>query len=92
MLTNKYGNKAEVVNGMVCGNCGSEDVYTVTPYTMDVIQTAVFLGCSEYKVKDMCRKREIPHLRYGNKPQGKIYFTQKALIEWLEKQERRNWR
>lgn len=92
MLTNKYGNKAEVVNGMVCGNCGSEDVYTVTPYTMNTKQAAIFLGCSEYMIRELCRRKELPHSRLGNKRQTRLLFTQKALIEWLEKQERRNWR
>lgn len=86
------GNKAVTEVGMVCGDCGSNNVYHVEPYAMNVKQAAIFLNCSEYMVRELCRKEKIPHSRYSNTDQGKIYFTRKALVEWIEKKERRSWK
>lgn len=46
-------------------------------------EVGIYIGCSEYTVKDMARRKEIPHYRVG-----KLYkFRKKSIDRWIEQQE-----
>lgn len=44
------------------------------------------IGCSEYTIRDMARRKKVPHYRVGSL----IMFRRSALLRWIEKQEKTN--
>ncbi|QUH25481.1 helix-turn-helix domain-containing protein [Serpentinicella alkaliphila] len=57
-------------------------------YGMDTKAASIFIGCSAYTIRELARKKEIPHYWVGNR----IMFTKQALVKWIAKQEDRNWK
>lgn len=49
---------------------------------------ADILGCSPYKLKEMCRLGEIRYYRIGNK----IMLRHSIITAWIEDQEQQNYR
>lgn len=49
-------------------------------------EAAQLVGCSEYKIKEMARGKNIPFYRVG----VRYMFTRSALIEWIRQQEKDN--
>lgn len=62
--------------------------YQVEKYGMDTKEASIFIGCSAYTIRELARKKQIPHYKIGNR----IMFTKQALMKWIDKQENRNWR
>lgn len=60
----------------------------IEKYCMDTKEASMFIGCSAYTIRELARKKLIPHYRIGDR----IMFTKHSLIKWIEKQENRNWR
>ncbi|MPN24597.1 hypothetical protein SDC9_171998 [bioreactor metagenome] len=60
----------------------------VEKYGMDTKEASLFIGCSTYTIRELARKKLIPHYRVGNR----IMFTKQALLKWIDKQEDRNWK
>lgn len=60
----------------------------IEKYGMDTKEASIFLGCSAYTIRELARKKEIPHYRIGNR----IMFRKQALEKWIAKQEDRNWK
>ena len=50
-------------------------------------EAAEYLRVSEYTLRELCRKKQIPHFRIGN---HLIRFDRHELIEWKNKQLRRS--
>lgn len=50
-------------------------------------EAAEFIGCSEYTIKDLARRKDIPHYRVGNR----IMFTRTSLEKWVRDQEKNNY-
>lgn len=46
-------------------------------------EAADIIGCSEYKLRDMIRRGEIPHYRTGRK----ILLRRSTIREWIAQQE-----
>lgn len=55
--------------------------------TLKPKEAAQFLGCSEYKIKELARTNEIPHYRIG----VRIMFRKSSLMTWIENQEKQNY-
>lgn len=53
---------------------------------MTVKEAAPYIGASEYKLREMVRRKQIPAYRIGNR----IFFRKEALDKWIEQQEREN--
>lgn len=53
---------------------------------MTVKEAAPYLGASEYKLREMVRRKEIPHYRVGNR----ILFRKATIDEWINEQEEKN--
>ncbi len=45
--------------------------------------TADFIGISEWKLRDMANKKQIPHFRAGRI----LLFRRSSILEWMERQE-----
>ncbi len=45
--------------------------------------TADFIGISEWKLRDMANKKQIPHFRAGRI----LLFRRSSVLEWMERQE-----
>jgi excisionase family DNA binding protein len=85
------GNKKEYVNSYKTENKSIPALdreYEVEKYGMDTKDASKFIGCSAYTIRELARKKQIPHYRIGNR----IMFTQQSLIKWIDKQENRNWK
>ncbi|WP_422657374.1 helix-turn-helix domain-containing protein [Paenibacillus sp. EC2-1] len=54
--------------------------------TMTVKQAALYIGASEYKLRELVRDKNIPAYRIGSK----IMFRKTSLDEWIAKQEEQN--
>lgn len=65
---------------------GAATTDTVFVERMTPKQAASFLGCSEYTIKDLARRKMIPHFRVGNR----IMFSKSTLNSWIEQQEKEN--
>lgn len=50
---------------------------------MTVKEAALYIGSSEYKLREMVRGNEVPHYRIGNK----IMFRKTSLDDWITQQE-----
>jgi excisionase family DNA binding protein len=50
---------------------------------MSLKEAAPYIGSSEYKLREMVSKKQIPHYRVGNR----IMFRKVKLDEWIIKQE-----
>lgn len=62
-----------------------EAVTKTTALTPEEVGTII--GCSAYTVKDLARRKCIPHYKVGN-----MYrFTRSAILEWIRKQEEKNY-
>jgi excisionase family DNA binding protein len=48
---------------------------------------AAYIGCSEYTIRDMARKKKVPHYRIGSK----IMFRKSTLDKWIAQQETENY-
>jgi excisionase family DNA binding protein len=48
---------------------------------------ARFLGCSEYTIKELARRKLIPSYRVGNR----IRFSRNGLEQWAMMQEEKSW-
>jgi excisionase family DNA binding protein len=48
---------------------------------------AAYIGCSEYTIRDMARKKKVPHYRIGSK----IMFRKSTLDKWIAQQEAENY-
>lgn len=53
---------------------------------LTVKEAASYIGASEYKLREMARKKEIPHYRIGSK----IMFSKTTIDQWLAQQEAAN--
>jgi excisionase family DNA binding protein len=53
---------------------------------MTVKEAAPYIGASEYKLREMVRKKQIPAYRVGNR----IFFRKATIDEWIAQQEREN--
>ena len=53
------------------------------PITLKAKDAAQYLGCSYWKLLDMAKKSEIPHIRVGKL----VLFRQATLDRWLTEQE-----
>ncbi|MGI8314908.1 helix-turn-helix domain-containing protein [Halobacillus mangrovi] len=51
--------------------------------TMNVIETAEYLGVCKDTIYTMVRSDEIPHFRLRRR----IFFSEKAISKWIEEQE-----
>ena len=51
---------------------------------MTIKEAAPYIGASEFKLREMVSKQQIPHYRIGNK----IMFRKVAIDEWISEQER----
>jgi excisionase family DNA binding protein len=58
-----------------------------SPQRMTPVQAAEFIGCSEYTIKDLARRKMIPSYRVGSR----IRFNKTSLDKWIEKQEQENY-
>jgi excisionase family DNA binding protein len=50
---------------------------------MDVKQAALYIGASEFKLRDMVRLKQIGHYRIGSR----ILFRKATIDEWITAQE-----
>ena len=50
-------------------------------------EAADLIGCSEYTIKELVRRKQIPHYRIG----VRIMFTRTALKKWIASQEKKNY-
>lgn len=57
------------------------------PVTLKSKQAAAYLGISYWKILDMVKKGEIPHIRAG----ALVLFRQATLDRWLAEQEAANY-
>jgi excisionase family DNA binding protein len=53
------------------------------PITMTAKDAAALLGISYWKLTMMCKAKEIPHLRVGNR----LLFRKETLERWMANQE-----
>ena len=53
---------------------------------MNVKEVAEYLSCSESKIRNMTRDKEIPYFRIGSK----INFNKETIDRWVNGQEIRN--
>jgi excisionase family DNA binding protein len=53
------------------------------PATLKAKDAAKYIGISYWKILDMVKKSEIPHIRAGNL----VLFRQVTLDNWLQEQE-----
>lgn len=51
--------------------------------TMTAKDTAAYLGISYWKLTMMCKAKEIPHIRYGNR----LLFRKETIDRWMANQE-----
>lgn len=56
------------------------------PITLKAKEAAQYLGCSYWKLLDMAKKSEIPHIRVGKL----VFFRKETLDQWLGEQEMRS--
>lgn len=49
-------------------------------------EAAQLIGCSEYTIKELVRRKKIKHHRVGNL----IKFTRDGLQEWIKEQEEKS--
>ena len=49
-------------------------------------QASKLIGCSEYTIRDMARRKEIPHFKI----RSLVCFRQSALLHWIVEQEKAN--
>lgn len=85
------GNEKECVNFNKTVNesiLAFDKEYEVEKYGMDTKEASRFIGCSAYTIRELARKKQIPHYRIGNR----IMFSKQSLIKWIDKQENRNWK
>ncbi len=54
--------------------------------TITAREAAEYLGISYWKLLQLAKAREVPHVRL----QGRLLFRRKSLDEWLEEQEMRS--
>lgn len=60
----------------------------IEKYGMSTKEASKFIGCSAYTIRELARKKQIPHYRIGSR----IMFSKQSLIKWINKQENRNWK
>jgi excisionase family DNA binding protein len=53
---------------------------------LTVKEAAIYIGASEFKVRDMVRQKQLPHYRIGSR----ILFRKVTLEQWIIKQEEFN--
>lgn len=53
------------------------------PVTLKAKEAAQYLGCSYWKLLEMVKKGEIPHIRVGKL----VFFRKVTLDQWLGEQE-----
>ncbi|WP_333886873.1 helix-turn-helix domain-containing protein [Clostridium sp.] len=85
------GNEKKYVNSNKTVNKNIPAVdrgYEAEKYGMDTKEASKFIGCSAYTIRELARKKQIPHYRIGNR----IMFNKQSLIKWIDKQENRNWK
>ncbi|HAI10141.1 MAG TPA: hypothetical protein DCM28_00435 [Phycisphaerales bacterium] len=46
---------------------------------MDALETAIFIGISERKVREMVKKKAIPSFKLG----GRRLFNREAITKWI---------
>jgi excisionase family DNA binding protein len=56
------------------------------PVTLKARQAAAYLGISYWKILDMVKKGEIPHIKVGKL----VLFRQETLDQWLVEQEQQS--
>lgn len=56
------------------------------PATFKAKQAAEYIGISYWKILDMVKKSEIPHIRVGKL----VFFRKETLDQWLGEQEMRS--
>lgn len=56
---------------------------------MTTEQAAKYLVMSEYSLRELCRKKMIPHARVGT---SHYRFTLESLNQWLREQEEANYK
>lgn len=59
---------------------------TEHPVRMRPEEASVYIGSSEFTIRDMARRGLIPSYRIGNK----IMFSKNTLDNWIEDQERQS--
>jgi DNA binding domain, excisionase family len=57
------------------------------PERLNPSQAAEFIGCSEYTIKDLARRGEIPYFRVGNR----LRYNRSSLQLWIQQQEQKNY-
>ncbi|MCL6457656.1 MAG: helix-turn-helix domain-containing protein [Gorillibacterium sp.] len=53
---------------------------------LTVKEAAPYIGCSEFKLRDMVRLKQVPCYRIGSR----ILFRKVVLDQWIAQQEREN--
>jgi excisionase family DNA binding protein len=56
------------------------------PVTLKARQAAAYLGISYWKILDMVKKNEIPHIRAGSL----VLFRKETLDRWIVEQEQQS--
>lgn len=51
------------------------------------VEAGALVGCSVYTIKDLARRKKIPHYKVGNR----YMFTRSALLKWIGEQENKNY-
>ena len=62
--------------------------------TLDIKEAAEYTRISEKSLYRMCQEKQIPHIRAGSigSQKPKILFRMSSLSNWMEEQERQNYR
>ena len=61
---------------------------TINTEAMTAKEVANYIGCKEWTVKDMSRRKEIPFYRVG-----RLYRYKKSSIDgWIKRQEEKNYK
>lgn len=51
------------------------------------VEAGALIGCSAYTIKELARRKEIPHYKVG----ARYMFTRSALLKWIGEQENKNY-
>lgn len=51
------------------------------------VEAGALIGCSAYTIKELARRKKIPHYRVG----ARYMFTRSSLLKWMADQEEKNY-
>lgn len=69
------------------------EIHHVPNRTLNIQEACEYLGMKEYTLRQLCREKKIPHLKYGAEGSKKprYLFNTASLDKWIREQEEMNY-